>query len=1614
MYKKSIKLFIVIISFIAILLVANNSFAVISISDTDPSASLSFAFGGRTDPWTGLWELLPYNVKRETAVGATFCMQKHQALRFTPAAAIELNGYSTNTVISHSELHSYSDGGVPDTYARQSVINNIKNELNDKLDDLGWGIAGLGTGDLERYGTGSYLYNEEGESAEIVAVSKPYAKTPDYVGQGKEIAKNNYLSYILSSGSYFNPITKFGLKKGNYAGTVSDTAGGKENAFLIQDAVWASLFNLPASDGINYRRNKPQIAVDLVKEAEDYEKYVPKLTSYNAGFEETKPKVIANRENNTYSVGPFKIYYPDDTRFSYIQEIYITDEAGNKIETDSLKLITATGKEYPASEETFFIEFDGSIGDNHDKINVKAEFAYLVLTYAEYERFIGTGTIGQMLGTIDSSSDTHEYKTNSYCTRYYLTGKLQEKIIGKYDPQSLFDVITVRRDWVEDYAKTYAEKDKLIDLRTELGGYVWVDNNEKAKESGYNGLYDDGEKRVPNITVKLYREDGKFIKETKTNEKGEYKFKDLKALKKYYVTFEYNGQYYEPTTYTSPYDTNNGWGKGTWQKNSNSTDIATERDEFNQVFGSIGSSPANYKNGRTFTKQELLDAKIIDEFGNLISESNKEMAQFVKDCRMTAHTGLDTGYDKYPIPDIFLIDNEVRVKNAYGSMYNMKEKAGKIIILFPDAYYINLGLHERKEVDIAVKKDIQKVDLEINGQKHTYTYDTLENKPNSDGTWEIGVRISDQYYNTNYTRELFKADYLYKVSSYGSEAERLGKTKADELNIYVTYKIMVKNQSTSIRTRIDELVDYYDPDYELAPERSYVEIKSTGKFQIGLNSNSIYGENTQTSIPGYDRVYITGLGKTGAASIYDDGKSNANGYYLNAGEMAYFYLTFKVKKDTINNEDWLRIDENVETGEIGVGKENIVELNGYSTIYADGTEVPNIGDVSGKVAGLIDRDSTPGNLNPNDVIKDGKVNYENFEDDTDKAPNIRIILYRDDEGNRVVTGSIWEDERTEQLKAYAIANGIKDEGETPINGVTTELVEIANNGEEFVWRRTESGPDTNTSPIINAIINGKTIVDDYTFEGDLAGAYVFKSFVPGKYVIRFTYGDTEKTIVPGLANAKSYNGQDYKSTVYQKGIEQNSEYDWKLNSTYIYGQEFEGALLTTVPTFKADASNNERVQLPNIKQEGWTAIDANSQKGYLYDFNALQGVTDVSSAKDIESRRNKVNSYSDKNVTNYKAEVLASHKTDYIPLNDKETLKKDLMNNTKMTAETGLMVFEVEYNRDKTEGQEVNNKTSYKVKDVNFGLQERPKAQLIMNKKVTNVKVTLADGSILFDSKGPASNVLWKNNTPYEVAYNGNKLDNSKYGTLEQIRNNISKNRGVINITMDEELMHGATITIDYEISVINASELDYKDNLFYYTGVPSSSAKVVKTSANKVMDYVANNLKFDAQVNKEWKEYSKDKLKSEGLINAKLLDNGGASDTYNTIIVTDALSEELYPTIYKDKINSDVTNTVSVPLVLTQLITSENRTKDLTFRNIVEIASTSNTVGRRMEYSVVGNQNPTLDPQELDSAMSETVYLLPPFGNGGIYIIISLITIVSAGIIVAAVFFIKRKVIAK
>ena len=86
-----------------------------------------------------------------------------------------------------------------------------------------------------------------------------------------------------------------------------------------------------------------------------------------------------------------------------------------------------------------------------------------------------------------------------------------------------------------------------------------------------------------------------------------------------------------------------------------------------------------------------------------------------------------------------------------------------------------------------------------------------------------------------------------------------------------------------------------------------------------------------------------------------------------------------------------------------------------------------------------------------------------------------------------------------------MGDGVRQTNEIKIQGVTVQLLEKLKDGKEFLWQTTTT---------------------------DANGAYKFSNFVPGNYIVRFMYGHNLPTVQ--TKNNVSYNGQDFKSTVYQK------------------------------------------------------------------------------------------------------------------------------------------------------------------------------------------------------------------------------------------------------------------------------------------------------------------------------------------------------------------------------------------------------------------------------------------------------------------------------------------------
>ena len=259
-------------------------------------------------------------------------------------------------------------------------------------------------------------------------------------------------------------------------------------------------------------------------------------------------------------------------------------------------------------------------------------------------------------------------------------------------------------------------------------------------------------------------------------------------------------------------------------------------------------------------------------------------------------------------------------------------------------------------------------------------------------------------------------------------------------------------------------------------------------------------------------------------------------------------------------------------------KENVAEISAYSTYYKDGD--------SYKSASLVDKDSNPGNYGENygaAVTDDGYIKY--YEDDTfktginlkipspsttpdnpdnptpdpdDPTPTTREKEYTE----RTLVGYVWDDARSETAEnndgtqylgdgrwntsVHAISEARKNQA--TINGRPAVA-----NGEETDIRVQDVEaklveqiriPVTSAGAIIAHELDGEAaeerIYEDTIYVNDTDsimetrtdsnGEYMLSGYIPGEYIVRFTYGDDvskEQCLI--------FNGQDYKSTSYQSG-----------------------------------------------------------------------------------------------------------------------------------------------------------------------------------------------------------------------------------------------------------------------------------------------------------------------------------------------------------------------------------------------------------------------------------------------------------------------------------------------
>lgn len=925
------------------------------------------------------------------------------------------------------------------------------------------------------------------------------------------------------------------------------------------------------------------------------------------------------------------------------------------------------------------------------------------------------------------------------------------------------------------------------------------------------------------------------------------------------------------------------------------------------------------------------EAEKVRIYRSIVGDMNDDEAwnklQFIEDCKMSALTKspFNSGIEYYPT--------------------NKNATFGTDLL----TNYVNLGLWRRQEFNAQLTKDVVEVTTTSNGNSLTtpfnskekalyYIKDYMNDYTNAIKENNGKINLAKQYADSQQGIYINRLNAQYYYNKYYDrpikQSEYMGQRN---LEVEIKYRITVYNLSQSLETQIIEVVDYYDDSLQLTSAVVNTNGKNISNDKSSAVSESIYGQVTEKSFPGFNKVYIRLQNKQ-----------------LATGEGITIDLTYKVKRMALQGfEGYINIGE----------KTNIAEINGYKTYYSANTSTPNRhGAIIGNnttVAGLIDVNSTPGNLETIEEITNGVIN---FEDDSDKTTATLTIT--DDptppdpdtppdpntpiDSTNIISGCVWEDAKTGKA---SLGNGIRDSGEKRIAGVKVALCtredkindQLSTGEKQVDWIQRYNEKNYNKYTY-------KVVKEETT---DQNGEYSFKDVKKGDYYVLFGYGlddatvltnnkenETNKILGKTGSNTKSYNGQDYKSTIFQANLE-NGEYD-----------------------------------LEEIKE-----YDKNLNDKY------------VSDAIDDWDRVKEVNEYS-KIQTNHIAEVLASPTK--VPTYLGEQYGSDLM---------GRLVDELTTNTwkiaktPKIEVTEV--KDGERIPNVDLGLVERPITQLQITNNVENVKVTLSDGSIVFDATQTAEatkgneikNVIWKSNRIATKGITG----------------------GFIQLYLDEELMYGATIQITYKMQ-INKKNDDYVEyeGLEYYAKGRTNSGTKVESGAKKLVCYIPNKMQFNKTQSGNWNaitdineiipaEEKDDENINNNLVNYRLKDT--ISSQSNTICKIERPNNTEDKEAYLN--NAYLNNNM---LTISQLITKEGAQGGYECK--VEIVELENAVGRRMKTSIVGNFNPANDPVENDEAKAENVAVMPPFGIGQVFYYV--LTIVIAGMLVVGIIFIKKKVLVK
>ncbi len=760
------------------------------------------------------------------------------------------------------------------------------------------------------------------------------------------------------------------------------------------------------------------------------------------------------------------------------------------------------------------------------------------------------------------------------------------------------------------------------------------------------------------------------------------------------------------------------------------------------------------------------------------------------------------------------------------------------------------------------------------------------------------------------------ATYVYNYDKVFSKSDT---------EIYGSPQIKFQEKNGSYTRALYESDVYYEGDDKLRVKATYKIAIHNGSSTLTSIVNKIedyytdcyYGDNEHVKV-GRQIDDKGNVQEEKSKLNYQWVTSKNEGYYemeiqgpVEVGkEDQYVYVQLEVKQDQIIHI----LDQNTLC--------NMAEVTSYST------------KKDGQVYAAVDKYSRPGNVD----IKNTKT----YEWDTCKAPGLQLVLQEE----RKLDGIVFEDSVKPEKDVDATTlmsgkvregSGTLDDTDKTVEGAIVELVVVNDKG-EIQYNSDGTMKLATLYQYVKVDETGDILVDEkgnvqlqenfnnqegrwewiparYVTKND--GKYSFAGFIPDHYKIIYTWGgkhyigEEEKTI----------RVQDYKGTIYKQ----------------------------------------------KDRQSGINGIDG--KEWYKYEKN-----TRYSDAMDNPVTRKAIDDQS--STINYENKMTIQNNNgtirEYEENGEEKNERTQLMTTMDSLTPTFRVNIEYESNMDTAKEYQLDDKGHivtqghYAVKaenyrnylqNVDFGIVERAKQVLQLDKEISWMKVTLANGTVLMDS---------------EV-----ETKNGKLRLKEEVKHTVcipesEQANAQIKMEIDSEIIQSAKLEVTYTLKVTNISELDYVSSdyayYFYGQGYGDDDENKVKLQANKVIDYLDNNLAIDDtnQVGNVVTGTTQT-LVTQGLYESvsELLKN-----TKKVLLIED-FKEKLKPNEIEEQ-----------KVILSKLLSNIARDDELVFDNSSEIVEVKKDGGSSL-ITIPGNYTQNLaNSKEYDDDEAATITIVPPTGS--------------------------------